>query len=386
MTVSVGPGGGVRGSSPAARRRAGFAVRLMIAQVLVLAAMTVTTWVVASVVGPGLFHAHLEEAGDEHTSAEVAHIEEAFASALLLSVTVALVAASAAALAVSWYFSRRVQRSIGTVTDAAAGIAAGRFHTRVPEPGLGHEFDTLADGYNGLAARLEAVETTRRRLLSDLAHEMRTPLATVKAHLEAVEDGVRDLDQETLTVLGASVGRLQRLADDVSAVSRAEEGNLRLDPTPVDLAEVARTVLGATRAHGRTTGVALLDDLEPGCHVVFDVDRLGQVITNLLDNALRHTPAGGTVTVSSRRSGADPRPIVELRVADTGEGIPAEHLPHVFDRFYRVDTARDRAHGGSGIGLAITRALVEAHGGSVTAHSHGAGTGATFVVVLPAFA
>ena len=210
------------------RRRSGFAARLMVAQALVLVAGALTTWVVASAVGPGLFREHLTRAGDTHTSAETSHIEEAFGSALLLSVAVALLASVAAALAVSWYFSRRVQRSIDTVTAAAAGIAAGQLDTRVPSPGLGAEFDTLADGYNALAAQLETVEVTRRRLLADLAHEMRTPLATVEAHLEAVEDGVRDLDATTLAVIRSSTGRLRRLAEDISAVSRAEEGKLQI--------------------------------------------------------------------------------------------------------------------------------------------------------------
>jgi signal transduction histidine kinase len=294
-------------------------------------------------------------------------------------VAVALVTAVAAALAVSWYFSRRVQRSIDTVAAAAAGISAGRLDTRVPSPGLGAEFDTLADGYNALAAQLETVEVTRRRLLADLAHEMRTPLATVEAHLEAVEDGVRDLDAPTLAVIRSSTGRLRRLAEDISAVSRAEEGKLQIRRRTVDAAAVARTALAAARDRYAAKGVTLCETLDP-VPVWADPDRIGQVLTNLLDNALRHTPAGGTVTVSCRAVEHQ----VEYAVADSGDGIAAEHLPHVFDRFYRLDTARDRGHGGSGIGLSIARALVEAHRGRIAADSAGPRRGSTFTVRLPA--
>ncbi|GAB2856969.1 sensor histidine kinase [Nocardioides pacificus] len=374
-------------TDPSTRRAGrGFAIRLMTAQALVLGAGGLTTWLVASAVGPGIFHEHLEEAGDTHTADEVGHIEEAFASALLFSVAVALLASVIAALAVSWYLSRRVQHSIANVTTAAADIASGRFHTRVPTSGLGREFDALTEGYNSLAARLEAVETTRRRMLADLAHEMRTPLATIDAHLEAVEDGVRRLDDDTMGVLRTSTTRLRRLAEDMSAVSHAEEGNLEIHPHDTDPTLIARTAAAAATDRFTAKGVHLRTHLMPASTMRADPDRIGQVLTNLLDNALRHTPPGGTVTLTcepGRRGNPKAPAHVTYVVADTGEGIPAEHLPHLFDRFYRVDTARDRGHGGSGIGLAITKAIVEAHGGTITAHSAGANTGATFTVEMP---
>ena len=194
-----------------AGRGPGFATRLLLAQALVLVAGALTIWLVASAVGPSIFHDHLEQAGVAHSEEETQHVEEAFASALLISVSVALVAAVAAALVVSWYFSRRIQRSIGHVAEASSQIAAGRYDTHVADPGLGAEFATLAGTYNRLADRLEATEATRRQMLADLAHEMRTPLATIDAHLEALEDGVRRLDSETVTVLRSSTHRLRRL-------------------------------------------------------------------------------------------------------------------------------------------------------------------------------
>ena len=354
-----------------------------------LGAGALTTWLVASAVGPGLFREHLARAGDTHTAVETDHMEQAFGSALLVSVGVALLAAFLAALAVSWYFSRRVQRSIGAVTEAASEIARGRYGTRVPQPGLGAEFETLAGSYNELAGRLEGTETTRRRMLADLAHEMRTPLATIEAHLEAIEDGVRDPDEATIAVIRSSTGRLRRLAEDVSAVSRAEEGDMVLSPAVVDTAHLAAAAVESARDRYATKGVSLTLDTgpaqlgEPLLLVWGDPDRLGQVLSNLLDNALRHTPPGGNVTVGCARDTTDPDGTVLLTVADTGEGIAADHVPLLFDRFYRVDTARDRDRGGSGIGLAISRALVEAHHGSIAAASSGLGTGATFIVRLP---
>jgi signal transduction histidine kinase len=350
-----------------------------VAQALVLAAGALTTWLVASAVGPGIFHNHLMKAGAPHVAAEARHVEQAFGSALLLSIGIALLPAVLAALAVSWYFSRRVQRSIAQVTVASSEIAAGRYDARVADPGLGGEFSTLAATYNALAERLGTTEAIRRRMLADLAHEMRTPLATVDAHLEAIEDGIRTMDADTLEVIRASTRRLRRLAEDIAAVSRAEEGSLDISPQALRAAAPARAAAEGARDRFDAKGVHLSIDLDTDEMVRVDPERIGQVLGNLLDNALRHTPAGGTVTLSCRRQGR----WVQYVVADTGEGISGEHLGRVFDRFYRVDTARDRNRGGSGIGLSIAKALVEAHGGDITVTSPGPGQGATFSVRLP---
>ena len=368
-------------TTPAARdARSRFGSRLLIGQTLVLVAGALTTWVVASAVGPSIFHDHLERAGTGLTSAESDHVAAAFASALLLSLSVALLAAMAAALAVSWYFSRRVQRSIVPVTAAASVIAEGRYDARVPDPGLGGDFTTLTHTFNALADRLSAVETTRRRMLGDLAHEMRTPLATIEAHLEAVEDGVRSLDHDTVGILRDSTQRLRRLAEDIGAVSHAEEGGLDIHPGPINPALLAEAAAEAAGDRYAAKGVRLETRLRTHAPVLADPDRVGQVLANLLDNALRHTATGGAVTLTCDRDGR----WVRFTVVDTGEGIAGEHLGHVFDRFYRVDSARDRNHGGSGIGLSIAKALVDAHDGSISVHSAGPGQGATFTVRLPA--
>ena len=361
------------------RNRSGFGRRLLIGQTLVLIAGALTTWVVASAVGPGIFHDHLERAGVGHTPAEIDHVEDAFVSALLVSLSVALLAAGVAAVAVSWYFSRRVQRSLTPVTDAASEIATGHYDARVPDPGLGGDFATLARTFNALADRLAAVETTRRRMLADLAHEMRTPLATIDAHLEAVEDGVRDLDESTFGVLRDSTQRLRRLAEDIGAVSRAEEGGLDIHPGPVDPATIAHAAVDAANDRYAFKNVRLNTRLRTHQPVLADSDRIGQVLANLLDNALRHTPPGGAVTLTCERVDR----WVQFTVTDTGEGITSEHLGHLFDRFYRIDTARDRRHGGSGIGLSIAKALVEAHGGGISVASPGPGKGTAFTIRLP---
>jgi two-component system, OmpR family, sensor histidine kinase BaeS len=283
-------------------------------------------------------------------------------------------------LGVTWYFGQRVQRSISRVVDSAASVAAGDYSSRIPSPGLGGEFDELADAFNSLAERLEAVESTRRRMLADLAHEMRTPLATLDAHLEALEDGVREPDANTFSVLRSSTERLGRLAQDMSAVSRAEEGGLDIHLEQSSPRPLVRAAVDAARERYVDKGVHLREEVTTDAPVLADPTRMGQVLGNLLDNALRHTPADGTVTVSCHLRGA----WVELEVADTGEGIEAEHLGHVFDRFYRADPSRNRSQGGSGIGLTITKVLVEAQGGSISAHSDGPGFGATFTVRFPA--
>ena len=363
-------------------RGAGLAGRLLLAQSLVLMAGALTAWTVAATVGPQVFHDHLARANIGSTSAQSLHTEEAYRSANAISLSLALLAALLAALVMSVYQSRRIGRSVANFASAASDVASGHYDVRVPSPELGPEFEALASGFNQMADRLGSVERTRRRLLADLGHEMRTPVATLEAYLEALEDGVATLDAGTAELLRAQTRRLARLSDDISSVSRAEEGQVGLDLRPVLPESVVTAAAGATTEAYQSKGVHLVTHIAAGLpELPMDPERMGQVLGNLLDNALRHTPAGGTVTISASRSPRTGGTV--LSVADTGEGIPAEHLPQVFERFYRVDTARDRAHGGSGIGLAIAKALVEAHGGQLSVTSPGPGRGSTFRILLP---
>jgi len=364
------------------RRRGGLAGRLLVAQTLVLLTGSLTAWLIAVTVGPTLFHEHLARADVGATSPLSVHAERAYQSANVISLSLALLTALVVAMAVNVYIARRIGRSVASIAGAASDVAGGHYDVRVHAPGLGAEFDALASGFNQMAGRLGSVERTRRRLLADLGHEMRTPVATMEAYLEALEDGVATLDAGTVQLLRSQTRRLARLSEDISTVSRTEEGQVALGLRTVRPESLIATAVRAVAEAYESKGVRLATDIRAGLpELSVDPERMGQVLGNLVDNALRHTPVGGVVTISAAPSrGTDD---VVLSVADTGEGIPAEHLAHVFERFYRVDTARDRAHGGSGIGLAIAKALVEAHGGQLTATSEGTGQGSTFRILLP---
>jgi signal transduction histidine kinase len=366
------------------RRAPGLGPRLLTAQLLVLLTAVVTAAILAVAVGPTIFRSHLGKVSHDHTPEEaVSHAEQAFRSAGLIAITVALLVALVVALAVSVYATRRITRPVAALAAAASEVAAGRYEVQVPAPALGGEFDSLTTSFASMAERLQAVEATRRRLLADLAHEMRTPVATLDAYLEGVEDGLATLDVDTVGMLRGQTRRLARLADDISAVSRAEERQLDLHRTLIAPLALARSAVDAVADRYAAARVDLaVEALHEGPAVSVDPDRFGQVLGNLLDNALRHTPAGGRVKVTVSAAGSQ----VVFEVADTGEGIAAAHLPHLFERFYRVDSARDRSSGGSGIGLAIVKAVVEAHGGAVSADSPGLGAGTRFRVQVPAAA
>ncbi|HEX2286029.1 MAG TPA: ATP-binding protein [Mycobacterium sp.] len=347
---------------------------------MVVVSGAATTWVVAAIVGPPLFREHLHRAGVPAESSEQMHAEEAYTYATVISIGVALGVSALAALVVTWYFSRRLQRSVTDVSKAAGAVADGHYDSRVSPPNLGDDFDALAKAFNQMAGRLESVESTRRRLFGDLAHEIRTPVSVLDAYMEAVEDGVKTLDPETVSMLRHQTRRLVRFSDDVAALAQAEESHASITPTAVSPAAVVSAAIGAAADRFAEKNVVLASHVSEDLPTLWaDPHRLGQVLGNVLDNALRHTPSGGRVDIAAS---AD-HDSVTFTVVDSGNGIAAEHLPHVFERFYRADTARDRDRGGAGIGLAIAKALVEAHEGRISVSSSGPGTGATFTITLP---
>ncbi|MGK2901566.1 MAG: sensor histidine kinase [Mycobacterium sp.] len=355
-------------------------MRLLAAQAIVLIAGAATTAVVAAVVGPPLFREHLHLAGVPMDSPEEVHAEEAYGYATVMSIGGALAVSALAALAVSFYVSRRLQRSITEVASAATDVAQGNYEIRVSPPRLGDDFDALSTAFNQMASRLQAVESTRQRLFGDLAHEIRTPVAVLEAYIEALEDGVRTLTPQTAAMLRDQTRRLVRFSDDVAALAKAEESSVSMSYATIDVDRLARQCVAAAHKRYDSKGVALRVRLQTTLPPLWaDEQRLSQVLGNLLDNALRHNPSGGSVELSCVRDGDRLR----IAVADTGEGIAPEHLPRLFERFYRADAARDREHGGAGLGLAIAKALVEAHGGSISVASAGLGAGATFTVDLP---
>lgn len=359
----------------------GLASRFLAAQLLVVAVSLLVALVVAVVAGPPIFHTHLLMAGRSEGSAALLHAERAYRDANLIVLAVAVGTALVCAVLISTWCARRIRRPLDQLSTAALAMAGGSYDTRVPPLEAGTEVDAVAGAFNTMASRLERTETTRQRMLSDLAHELRTPVSVLTVYVDALQDGVTSWDGPTAELMSGQLRRLGRLVEDIGDVSRAQEGNLALDRTVQSVQDLFGEVAEAHRGAFTAKGVALEVDAGDGAgSVEVDRQRMGQVLGNLLTNALRHTPSGGAVTLR----GAAHRPgRLALMVADTGEGISAEHLPQIFERFYRGDTARDRDHGGSGIGLAIARALVEAHGGTLNAVSAGPGRGAVFTVDLP---
>lgn len=363
------------------RRYRGLAARFFLAQLLVVVVSILAAVAVASLAGPPLFHEHLEQAGAGHDATQMLHVEQAYRDTNFWTLGVALATALVCCLVLTWYVARRIQNPIHALTQAATAMARGKYDTRVPAMGAGTEVEDLAASFNTMAERLERTEDTRRRMLSDLAHEMRTPISVLTVYLEALQDGVSRWGEATGELMDEQLARLTRLVEDIHDVSRAEEGRIELDRTIESAGELLQAAAEAHRDTYAAKGVALiLNPSQDIATVEVDRQRMGQVLGNLLTNALRHTPARGQVTLDARQSAGG----ITLSVSDTGEGILPEHLPHIFERFYRGDAARDRDHGGSGVGLAISRALVQAHGGSLTASSAGSDAGATFTIHLPA--
>lgn len=282
------------------------------------------------------------------------------------------------ALLLSRWMARGMTKPLRDMAKAARGMAMGDYSQRVETPSR-DEVGQLAAAFNRMSSELSGVEGLRRQLVADVSHELKTPISALRAHLENVLDGVEEPDRETLQVMLHQSERLGALVDQLMELSRLESGDLPLDRSEVSLRPLVQRVLDEVEV-ARPAGEVQVDNRVPGdlVPVLVDEGRVHQVLFNLLDNAVRFSPSGGEVTVSASRSNGH----VEVRVADAGPGISSEHLPHVFERFYRVDPARARTGGGTGIGLAIAKSVVEAHGGHIRAESE-EGRGAVFVFDLP---
>ena len=266
--------------------------------------------------------------------------------------------------------------------DDTPAEAFGRYGECAPVRDGADELGELSQSFNAMARALEEAERRRMEVISDVSHELRTPLSTIRGYMEGLAEGVVEPTEETWTLLYAEFERLGRLVDDLRRLSRAEAGQLDLSIAPVSPAEVVGFTVGGMLPLFDEKGVELKSAV-PGDlpSVLADVDRVVQVLSNLLSNALRHTPDGGRVVVEAKAAGDE----VTFEVTDTGTGIAPEHLERLFERFYRVEKSRSRgeARGGSGVGLTISRALVEAIGGRIWAESPGLGEGATFAFTLP---
>jgi signal transduction histidine kinase len=339
----------------------GIGVRIALAA---LATASVAVGVVAVgvlAVGSELFTQLMIRHGE---SAATAH--SMFDESVTTVLSIAVITAIVVAVVLAGLLSRRLARPLTDIGDAAGRLAGGDYTARAPRVGPAEVAD-LAEAFNQMAVSLDEQERMRREFIANAAHELRTPLTNLKGYLEGLRDEVIPADRATFASLWEEVERLVRLSSSLATLA---EGDAAVAPRRlVDLdlvASIHTAVELATPAiDGR--GLALEVRLPDRLDVRADPDVLAQVLGNLLQNAARYTPAGGVVTIGAERRSSD----VLVTVSNTGDGIPAEDLPHVFERFYRVDKSRDRASGGAGIGLAIVRQLVEAIGGRVGVESMG---------------
>ena len=353
--------------------------RLLLAFLVVVGATLGTVAVATLLVGPGYFaeamgHLPGDPMGEAMGEATQAAFEDAMERALIAATVIAIVSAAVVSIAVA----ARIAGPVGTMAAAARRVAGGHYAERVPAADP-DELGELATSFNEMASSLEATERRRIQLVGDVAHELRTPLTTLDGYLEGLEDGVIAPSDATWRLLRAETGRLTRMVNDLSELWRAEARQLPLRIEDVDVAAVSGEVVDRFRPLAAPRGIDLELLVEPATARA-DRDRVAQVLANYLSNALRHAPDGSVVTVAT--SGADGQ--VTVTVTDRGPGLAPDELEAVFERFYRIDAARSRASGGSGIGLAIVRAIAGAMDGLAWAESGGPGKGATFVLELPA--
>jgi signal transduction histidine kinase len=278
---------------------------------------------------------------------------------------------------IGWFLARRISRPITKTVYIAKQIADGNYGIRFEGATRTREMDDLAASVNHLAGALSQQEDLRKRLTSDVAHELRTPLSILSSHLEAMIEGIWTPTVKRLESCREETGRLDKLVADLERLAKVESENLTLNKTPVDLLELLRTVSGHFALEAQKRNLALDVDGESTV-VPADHDRICQVVTNLLSNAIKYTPENGHIRLTSK----DTPDSGVIFVEDDGTGIPEEELPFIFERFYRADKSRSRKTGGAGIGLAIVRSIVKAHGGSVSAESQSE-KGSCFSVVLP---
>lgn len=314
---------------------------------------------------------------------------------------VLLVAASLAfvtAVLVSTFVTRRIVKPVQEMKIASQRIANGRYDERVQVSGE-DELAELGRSFNRMAHELAQTEEHRRQLIGDVAHELRTPLSSIKSVMEGLQDGVLRSEPETFASVEQEVNRLQRLVRDLEELSRAEAGQIQLEKEKINPADLVETAVVRLRQQFADKQVSLNTDIPSDLPAItVDPARMTQVLLNLLGNALQYTPSGGRVTVqclvdgdlcavTGERLSVNDQLSTDhcllITITDTGIGLTADQLVHIFERFYRVDKSRSRAGGGSGIGLTISKHLVEAHSGHLTAASTGLNQGSTFAITLP---
>jgi signal transduction histidine kinase len=355
-------------------------MRLLLAILLVVAAALGTVTVSVSLIGPGYFATAMGHVpGDPMGSMMGQATQIAFSEAMRNALVAATLIAVAAAAVVSLAVSDRIAGPVGRIAVAARRIANGHYSERVPETGEG-EIRDLATTFNAMAGSLEETERRRLQLVGDVAHELRTPLATLDGYLEGLQDGVVKPTDRTWLLLRGETARLTHLVDELADLWRAEAHQLPLRTEPVDVGAICQETRDRFAPAAAARGITISVAAPPVPMVALaDRDRLSEIIANYLSNAIRYSPDGASISLGMRR---EPGAIV-ASVADNGPGLTEVQLASVFERFYRVDPSRSRTLGGSGIGLAIVRALADAMGGRAWATSPGPGKGSTFFVALP---
>jgi histidine kinase len=310
------------------------------------------------------------------------NLYQTFRAAVNDSMLVSMLIASAIAGAAGLVISRRITQPVNRLMLASRKLAEKEYSHRIPENEIQEdELGELAVSFNQMAEQLEQTEAMRRQLIGDISHELRTPLTAIKGSMEGLMDGVLEAGEPTYQQIYREADRLQHLVEDLQELSRVEAVQFKLNKKDIDPGELVKEAVGSLDAAFNKKGVSL--DLEGTGRlpkIQADPDRILQVLQNLLGNALQFTPKGGSVRVQVRENPG----YLEFLVTDTGIGIDERHLPHIFERFYRADPSRSRAYGGgSGIGLTISKSLVEAHGGTLRAESAGKNKGSQFVFTLP---
>lgn len=367
------------------------AVKLFFSYLIVVAVGFIVLATSAELAVPGAFSRHLAVMGsmmDSMMGNDASLMEDlfqSFRSAVSEALLVATVVSAIVAVVASILVSQQVVAPIKEMMQASQRIAEGQYRERVEVQGSVSrgevdELGALAISFNRMADSLEATEEMRRQLIADVTHELRTPLTTIQGYMEGLVDGVLPLEDETFLAVYREADRLKRLVNDLQELSRVEAGAFELDLQPIAPLDLISPVIERMSPQFAEKQVPLLLQApESLAQVNADVDRIQQVLVNLLGNGLQYTSAGGYVRVSARQAGS----FIEVSVSDSGIGIPAEQLQQIFTRFYRVDKSRSRAGGGSGIGLTISKHIVEAHGGTIWADSPGSGQGSTFTFSLP---
>ena len=338
----------------------GIAARIALAAVASAAVGLVILAGGVAIVGADVFTDLMMEAGD---SAE--HAREMYDDSVTTVVLAASLVAVFASIGLAVVMGRMLARPLDEVGAAARRIADGDYAARVPRDGP-EELASLADSFNQMAASLERQEQVRRDFIANAAHELRTPLTNLQGYLEALRDGVITADRATYESLHEEADRLVRLSRSLDALAEGDAGAAPPVLVDVDLAAALAGAIELASPSMERAGLTLEVDIPAGLTARVDPDRLAQVLANLLSNAVRYTPRGGTVQVRAERRPGD----ILVSVANTGDGIPPDELERVFERFYRVEKSRDRARGGAGIGLAIVKQLVEQSGGRVGAESN----------------